>query len=166
MHMAAFAIMHIFAGLHEEKSWVFIYWCDVACNEVWQDDCEVWIERNVGVAKNMFSIGNLTLAVEFFYSTVPTFENKKENCCRLWHVLKLIGPGARAAIVPPYSNVCHIGFIIRSLPLAKLRYYVNVGCAEAIMCHVRIEFPHPINVFTCQENELHPGCLVVTLLAW
>jgi len=47
----------------------------------------------------------------FFYSAVPAVENRKENCCRLRHVLKLTGPGARAGIEPPYSNVSHIVFI-------------------------------------------------------
>lgn len=53
------------------------------------------------------------------------------------------------------QNVSHIVFIIRSLPLGKLRYYVNVGCAEAIMRHVRIEFPHPIRTMFLLAKRTH-----------
>jgi len=108
-----------------------------------------------------------TLAVDFFTSLYRALRIGKKTAvgCDI-HVLKLIGPGARAGIGPPYSNVSHIVFIIRSLPLAKMRY-VNVGCAEAIMRHVRIEFPHPIRIMFLLPREritLWLACSYITCM--
>jgi len=36
-----------------------------------------------------------------------------------------------------------------------MRYYVNVGCAEAIMRHVRFEFPHPIRIMFLLAKRTH-----------
>lgn len=109
----------------------------------------------MGVAKKLFSIGNITFAVDFFTSLYRPLRIGKKTAvgCDI-HVLKLIGSGARAGIGLPYSNVSHIVFLIRSLSLAKMRH-VNVGCAEAIMRHVRIEFLHLIRIMFLLAKRTH-----------